>query len=116
MQTGIEASYPSYIPRDFNLSDITSAEGRITLNFKNAISDSSFNIVEEKSSWDTNALLNNFVRNEYGEDYVVVREQGLTIYINDSNAAWVNGGVIYKINANSNTLTKKQIKSIAVSL
>ena len=116
MQTGIEASYPAYVPRDYNLSDITSENGKITLNFKNAAAGSSFSLVEEKSSWDTNALLNNYVRQEYGENYTVIREQGLTIYISNSSATWVNGGVMYKISSAQNALTKKQIKSIAVSL
>lgn len=116
MQSGIDATYPSYVPRDFNLSDITSENGKITLNFKNNASGDSFSLIEEKSSWDSNALLNNYVKNEFSEDYVTIKEQGLTIYISGNNAAWVNGGIIYKIKATSGSLTKKQIKSIAVSL
>ena len=116
MQTGIEASYPNYVPRDYTLSDIASEENKITLNFKNDVSGESFTLVEEKSSWDSNALQNNYVKNEYPESYSTIREQGLTIYVNDSNATWVNGGVLYKLTANNGTLTKKQIKTIATSL
>lgn len=116
MQTGIEASYPSYVPRDYNLSDITSENGKITLNFRNAAAESAFTLVEEKSSWDSNALLSNFVKQAYGDNYTVVREQGLTIYVSGSNATWVNGGIVYKITTTSGSLTKKQIRSIAVSL
>jgi len=116
MQTGIDAKYPTYVPRDFSLSDITSEEGKITLNFRNASTENAFTLIEEDSSWDTNALLTNFVKEEYGEDYSTIREQGLTIYLNNSNACWVNGGVVYKLKVTSGSLTKKQIKSIAVSL
>ena len=116
MQTGINASYPSYIPRDYKVSSITSEDGRITINFKNSVAENDFTLIEESSSWDSNALLKNFVKNEYDENYSVVREQGLTIYISGSNACWVNGGVLYKIKADSGVLTNKQIKSIAVSL
>ena len=116
MQTGIEASYPSYVPKDFNLSSIGSEEGRISLNFSNAKTGDTFYMTEENSSWDSSALLTNFVKNEYGEDYSTIREQGLTIYISGSNATWVNGGVLYKINAADEVLTKQQIRSIAVSL
>ena len=116
MQTGIEASYPSYVPRDFSLSDITSEDGKVILNFKNAETGDAFSLAEENSSWDSNALLTNFVKDEYGEDYSIVREQGLTIYMSGSDAAWVNGGVVYKLNTTSGILTKKQIRSIAVSL
>lgn len=116
MQTGIEASYPSYVPRDFSLSDITSENGKITMSFINRGTGEAFTLVEEKSSWDSNALLENFVRREYGEDYAIVRENGLTLYIKDSDAAWVNGGMVFKLKTTSGTLTKKQIRAIAVSL
>lgn len=116
MQTGIEASYPSYVPRDFSLSDITSENGKITMSFINRGTGEAFTLVEEKSSWDSNALLENFVRQEYGEDYAMVRENGLTLYIKDSDAAWVNGGMVFKLKTTSGTLTKKQIRAIAVSL
>lgn len=116
MQTGIEASYPSYVPRDYTLSDITSEDGKIVLNFKNSTDNSAFSIIEESSSWDSNALLTNYVQDAYGDDYTILREQGLTIYVNGSNACWVNGGVVYKLKTTQGTLTKKQIKSIAVSL
>ena len=116
MQTGIDASYPSYVPRDFSLSDITSESGKVVLNFKNASTGDAFSLIEEQSSWDSSALLANFVKDEYGENYSVVREQGLTIYVSGSDAAWVNGGVVYKIDTTSGSLTKKQINTIATSL
>ncbi len=116
MQTGINASYPSYVPRDFSLSDITSEEGKITLNFKNSSSGDAFSLVEEASSWDSNALLTNYVKDTYNDNYTVIREQGITLYISNSDATWVNGGVLYKLKTVSGSLTKKQIKAIAVSL
>ena len=116
MQTGIDAKYPGYVPRDFSLSDITSEDGKITLNFKNSGTGDAFSLIEEESSWDSNALLTNFVKDEYGENYSTVREQGLTIYISGSDAAWVNGGVVYKIDTTAGSLTKKQINGIATSL
>lgn len=116
MQTGIDAAYPNYIPRDFRISSITSENGKITLEFVNDNTKDAFSLIEEKSSWDSNALLNNFVKDAYGDKYDTVREQGLTLYINESNAAWVNGGVVYKLETTSGSLTNKQIRSIAVSL
>ncbi|MBR2710847.1 hypothetical protein IKF02_04500 [Candidatus Saccharibacteria bacterium] len=116
MQTGINASYPGYVPRGYNITSITSEEGIIVLDFACSDPVGSFTLIEEKSSWDSNALLSNYVQPEWKDSYTVVREQGVTIYINGSNAAWVNGGITYKINTNSGTLTNKQIRSIAVSL
>lgn len=116
MQTGMNPSYPNYIPRDYSVSSITSESGKITMEFANSSDGGSFTLIEEKSSWDTNALVSNFVKEEYGENYTIVREQGLTIYISGSDAAWVNGGVVYKIKTTAGSLTNKQIRSIAVSL
>ena len=115
MQSGINASYPRYVPRDFNLSDITSEQGKITMNFKNATSGDAFSLVEENSAWDSTALLNNYVRDNY-DDYTIIKEQGLTIYLGGRAACWVNGGIIYKLNIVSGSLTKKQITTIATSL
>ena len=116
MQTGMDPTYPNYVPRDYNISSITSEEGKIAMEFVNSSDGGSFSLTEEKSSWDTNALASNFVKEEYGENYSIIREQGLTIYISGSDAAWVNGGMVYRIKTTSGTLTNKQIRSIAVSL
>ncbi|MBQ2695455.1 hypothetical protein IJG04_02340 [Candidatus Saccharibacteria bacterium] len=115
MQTGIDASYPSYTPRGYSLTDITSESGKITLNFKESSTDDGYSLIEEKTSWDSNALLNNYVKDEFS-DYSTIKEQGLTIYISGSNAVWVNGGVLYKIKISQGSLTKKQIITIATSL
>ena len=116
MQTGLEASYPSYIPRDYSLSDITSENGKIVMNFKNPSSGDAYTLTEEASSWDSAALLSNYVKGEFGENYVTLKEQGLTIYVSNSDAAWVNGGILFKIKTVSGSLTKKQIQTIATSL
>ena len=60
--------------------------------------------------------LSNYVKDKYEDNYTAVREQGITLYISESDAAWVNGGVVYKIITKSGSLTNKQIRSIAVSL
>lgn len=116
MQTGIEAKYPSYVPRDFSLAGITSEDGKITLNFANSSTGDAYTLVEEKSSWDSNALVTNYVKPNFKDNYTTIREQGLTIYVSNSNAAWVSGGIVYKLTTTKGSLTKKQIKTIAVSL
>ena len=75
-----------------------------------------FTLTEEKSSWDSSAVLANFVLPNWGNDYVTVKGQGLTIYVFGSNATWVNGGILYKIIDETNTLTKQQLHDIAVGL
>lgn len=117
MQTGIQASYPSYVPRDYSLKDVSSENGKITMRFDGP-EKSSFTLMEEKSSWDSAALLRNYVEPAWGEDYATTHEQGITIYISNatSDAAWVNGGVLYRITSTGTILTKKQVRSIVTSL
>lgn len=117
MQTGVEAVYPSYIPRDYSLADITSENGKITLLFEGP-NGTSFTLDEEKSSWDSSALLRNYVEPTWGDNYATTHEQGVTIYISNttSDAAWVNGGVLYKITSTGTALTKKQVRSIVTSM
>lgn len=114
-QSGIEASYPDYVPRGYELSDVTSASGKVAMSFKSE--DGVFSITEENSTWDSDALLNDYIRKNYdADDYSVVVEQGLTIYMGTNWETWVNGGILYKLEVRSGSLTKKQLKSIATSL
>lgn len=115
MQTGINAAYPSYIPRDYSLGDISSENGRLTMHF-NGPNGSSFTLVEEKSSWDSSALQHNYVEPTWGEDFSTTHEQGVTIFLSGSDAAWVNGGILYKITSSGNDLTKKQLRNIVTSM
>ena len=116
MQTGMDPSYPGYIPRGYIISSITSEDNKITMEFTDSSTGGKFTLVEEKSSWDSNALESNYVKKASGDNYTVIREQGLTIFISGSDAAWVNGGILFKIDTVSGTLTNKQIRSIATSL
>ena len=89
--------------------------GRITMNFKNS-EGKKFTLMEEKSSWDSSAVLSNYVKKNWGSDYSIAKGQGLTIYVSKSNAAWVNGGVFYVILDGDNALSSSDLHDIAVSL
>ena len=116
MQTGIQATYPSYIPRDYRLSGVyTAQDNSVAMDFLGP-NQAKFTLTEEKLPWDSTALLNRFVKPKWGEDFTTIKEQGITIYISGSNAAWVNAGIVYKITNLHGELTKKQIKNIVTSL
>ena len=116
MQTGIQAPYPSYIPRDYRLSGVyTAQDNSVAMDFLGP-NQAKFTLTEEKLPWDSTALLNRFVKPKWGEDFTTIKEQGITIYISGSNAAWVNAGIVYKITNLHGELTKKQIKNIVTSL
>ena len=116
MQTGIQATYPNYIPRDYRLSGVyTTQDNSVAMDFIGP-NQAKFTLTEEKLPWDSTALLNRFVKQKWGENYDSIREQGITIYINGSNATWVNAGIVYKIINHQGELSKKQIKNIVTSL
>jgi len=115
MQTGVEASYPSYVPRDYSLKGISSESGKIIITFEGP-EHASFTLTEEKSSWDSTTLLRNYVEPTWKGNYTSTHEQGITIYVSGSNAAWVNGGVLYKINSTGASLTNKQLRNIVTSM
>ena len=116
MQAGIEKSYPSYVPATYRLDGLVKEDnGRITMNFKNE-QGHKFILQEEKSSWDSAAVLANYVKKNWGTDYSIAKGQGLTIYVSGSNAAWVNGGVLYIITDADGHLSSGDLHDIAVSL
>lgn len=116
MQTGIQATYPSYVPRDYRLSGVyTAQDNSVAMDFLGP-NQAKFTLTEEKLPWDSTALLNRFVKPKWGEDFTTIKEQGITIYVSGSNAAWVNAGIVYKITNFHGELTKKQIKNIVTSL
>ena len=116
MQTGIQATYPSYVPRDYRLSGVyTAQDNSVAMDFLGP-NQAKFTLTEEKLPWDSTALLNRFVKPKWSEDFTTIKEQGITIYISGSNAAWVNAGIVYKITNLHGELTKKQIKNIVTSL
>ena len=117
MQAGINCGVqPKYIPRGYNLSSFTAEAGKIVIYYANSEDSGAFSLTLENSAWDSNALYSNYVRDTYGDNYTAIREQGLTLYVSGSNAAWVNGGILYKLKTTSGTLTKKQITTIAANL
>ena len=116
MQTGIEKLYPSYVPSNYRLDGLVKEEaGRVTMNFKRE-DGKKFILMEEKSSWDSAAVLSNYVKKNWGNNYSIAKGQGLTIYISGSNAAWVNGGVFYVITNEDGSLSATDLHDIAVSL
>lgn len=116
IQTGIDATYPTFVPRGYTLSNVTSdKEGVVIMTFTGP-ENFSFTLSEEKSTWDSTALLNNYVKKNYPNDFTTLREQGITIYVRGEKTSWVNGGLLYKIEATGKYLTKEQVRNIATSL
>lgn len=117
VQAGINATYPEYRPDGYSISGpVSYSDGEVTINFHANTGNSQFVIKQSKSSWDSSAVklqVNKDSNNETSES----KEGGLTIYTynNNTNAAWVNGGILYTITGDAK-LSGEQIRHIATSL
>lgn len=115
-QAGVGATYPQYTPDGYSLSQpVTYTDGEVTLKFQSNSNDNYYTISQTRSSWDSSAALDNVVTPAAGADYVTTKERGLTIYTFKSDAVWVNGGILYKIDSKA-PLSGDQIRKIATSL
>ena len=116
VQAGIDASYPDYRPNGYRLSGpIAYNDGEVSMRFAATAGPQNFSITEKKSSWDSTAVLENYITPKAGDDYITYTEGGLTIYTYDNKAAWVNGGILYTIDGDA-PLSNDQIRRIATSL
>jgi hypothetical protein len=115
-QAGINASYPDYRPDGYSLTGpVTYSDSRVSMNFKANGGNHGFSLNQSKSSWNSEAVLDNYVTPRAGSSYIPYTEHGLTIYAFDANAAWVNGGILYTIEGDA-PLSSEQIRRIATSL
>ncbi len=115
-QSGVNASFPEYTPDGYSLSHpVTYTDGEVSLKFDSNSNDTFYTIVQTRSSWESSAVLDNVVLPKAANDYTTTKERGLTIYSYGNNAAWVNKGVLYKIEGNA-ALSGDQVRKIATSL
>lgn len=115
-QAGIAATYPSYQPSGYSLNGpVAYSEGQVSMKFAANVGTQDFTVNQVKSTWDSSALLDNYVQPESEGDYTTYNDSGLTIYVYDTDAAWVNGGILHTIQGNA-PLTNDQIRKIATSM
>ncbi|MDB5177772.1 MAG: hypothetical protein JWO61_155 [Candidatus Saccharibacteria bacterium] len=116
VQSGINATYPDYHPSGYRLSGpIAYNDGEVHMRFAANAGPQNFTIKEQRSNWNSSAVLENYVQPKTENDYSVHTQSGLTIYTYGNNAAWANGGILYTIEGNA-PLSNDQVLRIATSL
>jgi hypothetical protein len=113
LQGGIEAVYPEYVPRGYVLSDITSENSKVIMNFKNVDEGAEYSLIEEVVGVDGEKTLNEYIKSTFGLDCTRIDEQDRIVYISNNGAAWVDGEILFKLEITSGSLTRKQIITIA---
>ena len=114
VRSGMATAPPSYIPSGWKIDNgIAASEGSVS--YKLASRDHSLNIMQKKSDWDSQAVLEQFVLPR-SNDYLALQAQGLTIYVYGNNeAAWVNHGTFYHLDGDHG-LSQEDIIRISTSL
>lgn len=115
-RAGVEARLPSYQPAGFSLAGpIEYSSGQITLQYQSNSDDRSFRVVQKKTDWNSQSLLENFIAAEE-KDFQTLQDKGKTIFIYDNNnATWVSGGIWYQVEGES-SLNSDQLLRIASGL
>jgi hypothetical protein len=111
----VEASYPNYVPAGYHFKGpVSYRDGEVSMTFAANGSNKTFTILQRNSSWDSEAVLDNYVLARSG-NYLTYSEKGLTIYTFGSDAAWINARVLHAISGDAH-LTSDQILRIAASM
>lgn len=115
-QAGIDATYPEYRPIGYRLNGPVSFQnGQVSMNFTSNSSPVAFSLNQSSSNWDSSALLEKYVDPRSEGKYATYSDGGLTVYTYGTEAAWVNGGVLYTVEGDAN-LSNEQIRRIATSM
>lgn len=114
-QAGVNASFPEYRPDGYRFNGpIAYAPGEVSMKFQSNSGTQGYEIKQKSSSWDSQAVLDNYVTRQ-SDSYLTYSEQGLTVYTFGSEAAWVNGGVLYTLEGDA-PLSNEQVLRIASSM
>ncbi len=114
MRSGVNVAIPAYLPTGWSLSrQVSASDG--TISYKVAKGGQSFNVTEQQTQWDSQALLEQYVLPKTS-DYLALQAEGLTIYVyGDNQAAWISNGMIHKLEG-QHGLSQDEIIRIATSL
>jgi hypothetical protein len=117
MRAGIEASLPTYEPAGYTKDGPVSYQaGSVTISFKNTTANSQKYSVSQQESDLNSSTLQDEVLAGGTKPRQIVQQNGNTIYLyGDSDAAWVSGGILYKITGDAN-LSTNEILLIADSV
>lgn len=115
-QAGVAAKYPNYSPDGYSFEGpVAYQPGQVALSFKSNGGGNGYTIEQRASTWNSVALLDNFVEKASKGNYETTSQNGVTIYTYGNNAAWTNGGVFYSITGEA-PLNADQLLHIAASM
>lgn len=116
-QAGFSATLPSYSPQGYKVSGpVKYGPNLVTIDYGSSTEDKSFQLSQQQTNWDSNALKENYVAQQTKYEPITQQYNGLTVYLFNGKAAWVNGGKLYVLNTNGSQLAVDQILKLAASV
>jgi hypothetical protein len=113
--SGISVVEPSYTPEGYSLkSPLASETGKVAMAYTKD-GGPSYLVTQEVNNWDSKALLENKVSKE-SKEYNTYVDRGLTIYVYNGKAVWMNQGKLNQIDGGSANLPTEDLIRIAGSM
>jgi hypothetical protein len=115
-RAGVHASMPGYQPAGYSFKGpIQYGKGQVTISFASRTDGRNYSVTQKETRWNSDALLTNYVMTEK-KQYQTYVDRGRTLYIyNGSNATWVDNGIWYQVEGDSQ-MTTDQLVRIAASI
>jgi hypothetical protein len=106
----VSASLPTYAPAGYSVAgQAQSSPGMVTIDYRSV--SGSYSIQMANSNWDSDGVLENKVK-PTATNYQTLNQKGLTIFVFNSQAIWVNGGVLYTIALSANLSNDEALKIV----
>lgn len=114
-KAGFHATLPGYKPSGFAAGNFRYSPGVVSVEYARAGTSRTYTISQQVSKLNNQTLLDTTITPN-SKSYQTFQQGNRTIYLyGNSNAAWVDNGVLYKITSNGN-LTSNDILDIATSV
>lgn len=104
-RAGVTASAPGFIPTGYELKNIATQQGSMTLRYAadTIHGPAQFVVNQKSSSWSSDTLMQNIVASANNVTYETLYKDGKTIYVYGKNkAAWLDNGTLYQLAASNN--------------
>lgn len=114
-KAGFHAVLPNYQPDGYGIDSFNYNVGVVGTSFHNAASGRNYTLNQQSTNWDSQALLDNFVAQNY-KSYQVLQSGQQIIYVYGKNdASWIKKGIWYQLTSNG-SLSTSQVLSVASSI
>lgn len=114
-KAGFQASLPSYQPDGYRVGNFTYTAGSVGTSFHSDTGNRSYRLNQQTTNWDSQALLDNYVRANYGSYQVLQSGQQIVYTYGKNDATWVKNGIWYSLISNG-SLSTSQVLNIASSI